>query len=132
MKDKKPKIGAAAEDGWIYAGISPDTRKPMYAAPADAGVMTLDDAMLETKKLQAQGKADARIPSKGELKKMFNARAKIAGFDETGRVQEGWYFSSSPHRNYLADAYIKVRRFSDGKSDFGYRGDRLSVRLVRS
>src|SRR5947208_742399 len=29
-------IGASIPDGTIYAGISPDSQKPMYAAPADA------------------------------------------------------------------------------------------------
>lgn len=131
MTAKKLKIGDVAEDGWIYAGLSPDTHKPMYVAPADAGVMTWDDAVAVAQKLQTEGKTDARVPSKGELKKMFNARAKIGGFDETGKVQESWYWSSAPHPNYL-DVYVRVRRFSDGKSDFGYKGDKLSARLIRS
>ena len=30
------KVGASMPDGSIYAGVSPDTGKPMYATPKDA------------------------------------------------------------------------------------------------
>lgn len=35
-KESAKKIGDVMKDGTIYAGISPDTGKEMYAAPVDA------------------------------------------------------------------------------------------------
>ena len=34
----EPKIGDKMPDDTVYAGISPDTNKPMYATPADASL----------------------------------------------------------------------------------------------
>ena len=31
-----PQIGDEMPDGTVYAGLSPDTNKPMYTTPADA------------------------------------------------------------------------------------------------
>ena len=54
-------------DGSIYVGISPEKNKPMYATPVEAYVTKLD----------AHGYQDWRLPTKAELRMLFNNRADI-------------------------------------------------------
>lgn len=118
-----------AADGWKCVGISVDTGKPMYVAPADAGLMSWHDATKAAKALQKQGMTDARLPSKGELNQLFNAKAKIGGFNETGSYVGGYYWSSSKYIVY--DAW--GQRFSDGLQGNGNKDyASSSVRFVRS
>src|SRR5947209_3092432 len=93
---KAAKPGDCMPDGTIYAGISPDTHKPMYATPADAALtMEWTQAMKYAEELDAHGHRDWRVPTKGELNLLFNNRAAIGGFDESGSYPAGWYWSST-------------------------------------
>lgn len=73
-----------------------------------------------------------RVPTKGELNVLYNNRATIAGFNESGSHPAGWYWSSS---HYCNDAWDQ--RFSDGSQgyddgDDDYRkGSDSSLRCVR-
>ena len=111
-------------DGWVCIGNSVDTGKPLYVAPADAGIMPWDKAM---KAGEALG---AHLPTKGELNQIFNAKAKLSGLDVTGSLPSGWYWSSSPYDSYGDCA--RVQRLSDGCQDGSSKSYGLSVRLVRS
>src|SRR5262245_37894620 len=92
-------LGDRMEDGTIYAGISPDTARPMFAAPCDAPLTyTFNEAAKYAMKLNAAnylGHNDWRVPTKSELNSLFNNRAAIGGFDETGLSHKGFYWSSS-------------------------------------
>jgi hypothetical protein len=106
------KPGDKMADGTIYAGASPDTREPMYAMPAEApGIYDHDVAKKYARKVAAHGHSDWRVPTKNELNALFNNRAAIGGFNETGSYPAGWYWSSSCSGNHHAWA----QRFSDGK-----------------
>jgi hypothetical protein len=146
---KAPKIGDKAADGWIYAGISPDTGKPMYAAPEDAGVMSLKDGFKAAKALQQQGKAEARVPSIEELKQLFNNRAAIGGFQKKapGAAQSTYtYRSTSKSKRFQMKDFVDTLVFSencpgehsthvkggDGHVDFQGKYAKYNVRLVRS
>jgi Protein of unknown function (DUF1566) len=125
------EIGDEMEDGTIYAGISPESHKPMYTTPCDApGTYTFNEAAKYAKNLDAHGHHDFHAPSKGELKVLFENRnkGKLAGtFNVTGSDPAGWYWSSSPYRLDVGWA----QRFSDG---FQHNGDRdldSSLRCVR-
>src|SRR5579884_1282501 len=97
-------------DGTIYAGISPETGKPMYTTPADApGTMDWEDATKYATQLYANGYQDWRVPTRGELNVLFNNRAAIGGFNRTGSGLAGWYWSST--EDY---GYAWAQRFSDG------------------
>jgi hypothetical protein len=121
-------VGAIMPDGTVYAGISPGTGKPMYAAPKDAPLtMTFDQAANYAKDLDANGRRDWRVPSKAELNELFQNRAAIGGFDETGHVDTGWYWSSS--RYDFSSAW--AQRFSDGIQNNDGRGFRSALRCVR-
>jgi len=98
-----PQVGDEMEDGTIYAGISPDTHKPMYATPKDApGTYTFNEAAKYATDLDAQGHHDFHVPSKDELNVLFENRGKgkLKGtFNETGSDPARWYWSSSPYGN---------------------------------
>jgi hypothetical protein len=124
----EPKIGDKMPDGTVYAGISPDTHKPMYTTPADAPLTpTFNVAKEYAAKLDAHGHKDWRVPTKAELNVLFNNRAAIGGFDISGSNPAGWYWSASP--NYLWFAW--GQRFSDGLQFDNSKNDHSSVRPVR-
>jgi len=90
-------------DGTVLVGISPDTNKPMYATPADASLtMTFNEAQEYAAKLDAHGHKDWRVPTKAELNVLFNDRAAVGGFDISGSIPAGWYWSASPFYIWLA------------------------------
>jgi hypothetical protein len=115
-------------DGTVFAGISPDTKKPMYATPVDASLtMTFNEARDYAARLDAHGHNDWRVPTKAELNVLFNNRAAIGGFDVTGSYPAGWYWSASPDNRWGA----WDQRFSDGYQNYSHKGNHASVRCVR-
>ena len=81
------KIGDKMDDGTIYAGLSPDTDKPMYACSEDAPLtMQWWAAMEYAEGFEGHGKPKGtfRVPTGSELNVLFNNRAAIGGFNETG------------------------------------------------
>jgi uncharacterized protein DUF1566 len=124
-----PKIGDRMPDGTIYAGISPDTGKPMYTTPADVSLtMQWKEAMDYAAKFHAHGHEDWRLPTKGELNVLFNNRAAIGGFDVSGSVPGGWYWSGTQFNKWSA----WDQRFSDGDQNYNFAKDlRSSIRCVR-
>jgi len=72
---KTYKIGQENEKGWKYCGISPDTGKPLFAAPED-DLMTWYDTQEKKNALKHNGKT-GRLPSPGELSMMFENRASL-------------------------------------------------------
>jgi len=124
----EPKIGDKMPDGTVFAGISPDTNKPMYATPADAPLtMTFNKAKEYASQLDAHGHQDWRVPTKDELNVLFNNRAAIGGFNLTGSDPAGWYWSASQTNGWSA----WDQRFSDGYQDNDTKGGHSSLRCVR-
>jgi hypothetical protein len=123
-----PAIGDKVADGTVYAGTSPDTNKPLYTTPADApSVYTWNAGEKYCSALQTSDHKDWRVPAKNELKVLFQNRAAIGNFDETGSNPVGWYWSSSPY--YGLDAWAQC--FSDGSQDYYSRESDSSLRCVR-
>ena len=124
----EPKIGDKMPDGTVFAGISPDTNKPMYATSADASLtMKFNEAQEYAAKLDAHGHKDWRVPTKAELNVLFNNRAAIGGLNISGSYPAGWYWSASPDTKWGAWG----QRFSDGAQGDNYKLNPLSVRPVR-
>jgi hypothetical protein len=124
-KAAKPEIGTEMPDGTIYAGISPDTKKPMYTTPEDASLkMGFETAAEYAAKLDAHGHKKWRLPSKEELNVLFNNRAAIGGFPANND-----YWSSTPS-NYLGWC-VWSKRFSDGSQDIRHMNAPSAVRCVR-
>jgi hypothetical protein len=126
---REPEAGDTMPDGTIYAGISPDTGKAMFATPADAPLSyTFNEATKYAGELDAYGHQDWHLPTKGELNVLFNNRAAIGGFNVTGSDLAGWYWSSSQINRRLA----LVQRFSDGSQNLNSKGNHSSLRRVRT
>jgi hypothetical protein len=122
-----PEIGDKVYDGTVFAGTSPDTGKAMYATPADAKLTyTFNRAKDYAATLDANGHQDWRVPTKNELNVLFQNRAAIGGFNETGSYPAGWYWSSSP-----LDNGGWAQRFSDGSQANYLRNDSSALRCVR-
>jgi hypothetical protein len=123
-----PRVGDKMPDGSVYAGISPDTGKPMYTTPASAPLtMKWKQAMDYAAKLDGHGHQDWRVPTKSELNVLFNNRAAIGGFDISGSNPAGWYWSSSQGSNYGA----WDQRSSDGGQLNDGKDVDSSLRCVR-
>jgi hypothetical protein len=126
---KPPQMGDKMPDGTIYAGVSPDTGKAMYAMPSDAPLSyTFNEVQKYPKKLDVYGHQDWRVPTKVELNVLFNNLAAIGGFNVTGSNPAGWYWSTSSYNLWSA----WVQRFSDGYQLNNAKGGHSSVRCVRS
>jgi hypothetical protein len=126
-----PQVGDRMDDGTVFGGISPDTNKPMYVRPADQPLtMKWKQAMDYAAHFEGHGKAAGtfHLPTEGELNVLFQNRAKIGGFNETGSTPAGWYWSSTQYVYNTA----RGQRFSDGSRFWGNKSLRSSVRLVRS
>ena len=127
-EDQAPAPGDKMPDGTLFAGISPDTNKPMYATPADASLtMKFNEAQKYAATLNAHGHNDWRVPTRAELNVLFNNRAAIGGFDISGSYPAGWYWSASPTSKWNA----WCQRLSDGAQYNRYKFGHLSVRPVR-
>lgn len=135
-----PSAGDVMADGTICAGISPDTGKPLYTARVDAPLTrSFNEAQKYAEDCKAHGHADWRLPTKAELNVMFNNRAAIGGFSETGSGPSTWYWSSTTTTNLYAfygaapdsRRFPFVRRFTDGLEDCDYLYPTAAVRCVR-
>jgi hypothetical protein len=133
-----PKVGEVMTDGTVYAGISPDTGSAMYTTPTDAPLTytfnqarnyaaAFNQAPNYAAKLAAHGHQDWRVPTKGELNVLFQNRAAIGGFDESGSTPAGWYWSSSQTNSY----YAWSQRLSDGNQHNSLKYNDSSLRCVR-
>jgi hypothetical protein len=126
----EPQPGDEMEDGTIYAGISPDTNKPMYTTPRDAPLtMKWTQAQEYAAQLDTRGHQDWRVPTKGELNVLFNNRAAIGGFNVGGSYPAGWYWSSMQTSFGRPGAW--GQRFSDGHQGSYFDDDISSLRCVR-
>lgn len=122
------QIGQHMLDGTVYAGISPDTGRPMYATAKDSGLCgEWHRAMNYAAHLHECGHNDWRVPSKRELNHLFRHRAAIGNFDTSGSNPAGWYWSSSSFLGIGACA----QRFSDGFRMNTMIGEASSLRCVR-
>jgi hypothetical protein len=121
--------GAKASDNWIYAGISPDTQKAMYIAPAHIGQMGWTAATKAAAQMEEKLKKNVRLPSAGELAVIFNNKAHIPRFDKPAGpgMGDGYWSSTESHGGQAT-----VVKFSDG-TKFNTNKSYLSasVRFVR-
>lgn len=130
--EQELKVGQKMPDGTVYAGVSPDTGRAMYAAPKDTPLThTFEEVAgfpAAFNKFNPYGHRDWRMPTKRELNVMFQNRAAIGGFDTTGSSQVSWYWTCSQ----VGESYAWAQRFSDGLQ-FVYHSDKIdsALRCVR-
>jgi hypothetical protein len=124
-------------DGTVYAGISPDTGQALYTTRGDVErdfrrrkgqAFGWQDAMNYAAGYDGHGHKDWRVPTKGELNVLFVHRAAIGGFDESGSVPDGWYWSSSQYDYNTAWSQL----FAGGNQFYlSLKDGDSSLRLVR-
>jgi hypothetical protein len=131
------RVGERMRDGTIFAGISPDTGKAIYTTGSDA-IHTHDwfeaKAYCEASEkspdaVNSSGHKEWRVPTKGELNVLFQNRAAIGGFNESGSYPAGWYWSSSHYDDPYGNAW--AQRFSDGLQLYNYDNGASYLRCVR-
>ena len=131
-RKNNPAIGDVMTDGTIYAGRSPTTHQPMYAAPKDAPLtMNFNQATEYTAKLEVGGKKDFRIPDAAELLVLFMNKDKGAlkgTFNKSGLGAVGWYRSSTPVNK---DGFAINRQFKDGATQECLQVLTSSLRCIR-
>jgi hypothetical protein len=126
-----PAIGDRMPDGTVFAGISPDTGRPMYATPENATLaMKWNRAMEYASVLGDHGRRDWRVPSENELNVLFNNRAAIGGFVTHGLTPQSWYWSSQQDKGLRPDICAVAQHFKDGEQASDYKFHKLSVRCV--
>jgi hypothetical protein len=120
-------------DGTIYAGFSPDTQKPMYAAAEDTPVtVTFNRAAEWAAELEVCGYKDWRVPTKEELNVLYQnkdegfLKGTFNKYTETGVSQ---YWSSTPVKNAANFAYDQ--NFFCGRCDWEKKKSLAAVRFVR-
>jgi hypothetical protein len=135
------KVGQKMADGSVFAGLTADGKKQIYAMPTDLDVtMTFNHAVERVKQLNADkalGHGDWQIPAfenasvlqknqnEGTLKGTFNTSNKASGDDFPY-----WYWSSTELRE--GSYYVRGVRFSDGHEIWNPKDDNLlSCRPVR-
>lgn len=118
--------GGRRADGTIFVGVSPDSGRALFIKPADITLtMTFNQAQDHADGLVAHGHNDWRLPTKNELKMIFDNRAAIGGFDKSGLL--GWFWSISQDTSFSA----WCQRFSDGKQAQHGIDMRYALCLVR-
>jgi hypothetical protein len=132
--DTEWNIGDKMDDGTIFAGISPETKRPMFVLPHDASLtMTFNEAQKYARQLDVCGHQDWRLPTVSELNVLYQNKGKgfLKGtFNESGNDREGWYFASPKFLGYNDE--LHEQRFSDGSRDWILRSINSSVRFVRT
>lgn len=135
------EVGAKMADGSVFAGLTIDGSKQIFAMPADMDVtLTFNDAAKRVKNMNNNkflGHDDWQIPThdqlnvlyqnqdKGALKGTFNTTNKISG---SGFPY--WYWSSTENRTNPSCVWFV--RLSSGNGGWNLKDyDRLSCRPVR-
>ena len=126
--DGSPRVGEKMPDGTVYAGISPDTGQAMYTTPIDAPLTyTFNKALKYAQKLDVHGHQDWRPPTDREQEVLFRNRVAIGGFNVSGSLLGGWYWSASRKNQYR----VWSRRFSDGDKRAISNYGECSLRCIR-
>jgi hypothetical protein len=130
-EDTTVHVGDTMPDGTVYAGISPTTGKPLYAAPADAPkTMSHEEATAYATALEVGGRRDFRLPDKAELQVIFNNKNKGAlkdTFNLWGATNAKWYWTCEDADKGRA----WTQGFNRGAFLQTYRDTPSSVRCVR-
>ena len=128
-----PRIGELTPDGSKYIGISPNSGTKLFAAAVDAPeLMNFGEADRYAKSLAVHEHKDWRLPTREELKILFNTRAEIGGF--TTRDDGGvghWYWSCTEIDGWTSSVW--ARDFTNGLGDWVRKDFHcLSSRVVRA
>lgn len=131
-------VGDVLSDGWVVGPVSPETGTVMAIEPASGapdGYRTWHEGQDHAAALRGKGHVNARLPSEGELKAIYNqvVKAELNGnarFNTSRFVPYGKYWSSTTDRQSRDGA--RVQFFVVGHRVASYKGGaNACVRCVR-
>lgn len=140
-----PEVGTVMKDGTIYAGVSPETGRMLFVMPKDAPLLMNDNVakgrIAAMNDGQTLGHDDWRLPTLGELKVLFENKAKggLKGtFNEAAernkpftpprtRTSPSWYRASDQGPGFTT----KGLYFNNGEEETLLTIESSSVRYVR-
>ena len=124
---KPPRIGAIQPDRTLFAGISPDTGKPMFVQPRDMPRrMNWNRAAQGAQIFEGYRHNDWRLPTRNELKVLFENAAAL-GLDKKD-MGHNWHWSSEEKSGKDGVAWVQ----SDDKTAQFVRKDlTLYTRYIR-
>jgi len=137
-------IGQRMPDGTIYAGNSPETGEAMYTTPEDARMnkswwmrgsdpltFTFNQARKYAAKLVAHGHDDWRVPTRAELRVLFENKAAIGGFNNIplNRRHLNNYRSSDERKGWAG--WILNFREDNSRPLYDYKNNGYALRCVR-
>ncbi|MFA6042649.1 MAG: hypothetical protein WCV85_04995 [Patescibacteria group bacterium] len=141
-------IGSKVSDGTIIAGISPETGKLFYVLPVDLpSTMEWEAAMSYATHFNGLDHLDGsfripdevpsvtvefRLPTRSELRVMYENRAIIGGFSDAGEYEPtGRYWSSTQDNNDPTFAWAHVFD-TEGINEWAYKSGhgQAAVRLI--
>lgn len=75
-----PKFGEVMPDGTVYAGVSPDTGRAIFAMPQDLpSRMTWTEALKSATEQTFGGHSDWRLPTRSEIEQLCQAKVWTGG-----------------------------------------------------
>lgn len=139
-------IGSKLADGTIIAGISPETGKIFYVLPADLPfTMEWETAMYQAVHFEGLDHLDGtfripaeasvmiyRLPTRSELRVMYENRALIGGFSDAGEHEPtGRYWSSTENDKDTTFAWAHTFD-AEGRNEWAHKSGhgQAAVRLV--
>lgn len=128
------QVGDKVADGSIFAGISPETKRPMFVLPKDESLrMSFNAAQKHARNVDECGHKDWRLPTPAELHVLYTNKDKgylKGSFNQNKKDPKSWYVASPQFHGYNDEP--NEQNFSDGKRDWNLIGGYGSIRLVRS
>ena len=135
--EPRPEIGTWMSDRTIYAGISPDTGRPLYVFPVDVPLtLNWSEAVAYAGGFQWMGhpRGAFRLPTRGELAAIFENSTKIGGFSADRSIAARFYWSSTEYQRQFVESPEAAWVQGEGYDETHWRekAKAASVRLVRS
>jgi hypothetical protein len=114
-------------DGTIFAGFSPDTKKPYFTTKEDVDeFMPFFKARELCMRLTQYDNGNWRLPTTNELDDLYAHRSAIGGFNTTSEGVGSWHWSSG-QRFFTAG----MKRFTDGSWYNVGKTVAVNIRCVR-
>lgn len=135
LRHAAPYIGLRMKDGTIFAGLSPEDGRPMYATAEDAPLrLGFNAAASYAAALEVDGRRGFRVPSQNELLVLFEnqqAGALAGTFTPAPfSVTQDSYRSSTPHET--GDLWDLTLVFSNGTKNLLGKDVEARLRCIRS
>ena len=130
-------IGKRQDDGTIFAGNSPDTKKPLFIRPQDKSLtMKWREAMEYAANFEGHGRAIGafRLSTPREMRMILDNHEKIPGLKITSQFkgEENYYWTSQRPPSDCHGGYETAwaEHFMEQFSGYWPIYDKSSVRLV--